>query len=123
MTHSGPKAIPTARAAIAGLSALLVVSLVLGASFNGTDHATRDAQRESHRDLATARQFTASFAKVVRQLVGRDMHKPVMLNRGPSDLSDDLAGPARREPARTIAQAAQLVRVERLALPPPRATV
>jgi hypothetical protein len=123
LTQSGPKGIPTARAAIAGLSALLVVSLVLGASFNGADHTTRDPQRETHRDLASARQFTASLAKAVRQLVGGDTYKPALHSRGPSDLGDDIASPAMRRPEQAIAQAAQLVRVERLALPPPSATV
>ncbi|MEX2219059.1 MAG: hypothetical protein WD749_09900 [Phycisphaerales bacterium] len=66
------------RATIAGLSALLVVGVLLGASLSGAETAALGARSEAaHRDRLAPRQFAASLARAVRELVG-EPQKPVL---------------------------------------------
>jgi hypothetical protein len=110
--------IPATRTALAGLSALLVVGVILGTTLATVEPGFRDAGRESHRDLTPARQFKASLAKAVRQLVG-DHHKPAILERnalaaraGTEVQTPSISGEPKSVPS-------TLVRVELLNLPPP----
>jgi len=80
------------RAPLAGVSALLVVSLFLGASLNAAKPALGSAQRETMSERAAVRQLTASLAKAVRQLVGSDQHKPCLYT--PAALLGATARPA-----------------------------
>ena len=75
MTTEPTKSATGLRAPLAGVSALLVVSLFLGATLTAKP-AIRDAGRDNAVERAAVRQLTASLAKAVRQLVGSDQHKP-----------------------------------------------
>jgi hypothetical protein len=59
----------TVRGALAGISAILVVALVLGADLS-TRPMAAEAQREMLADHPAVRHFTTSLARAVRELVG-----------------------------------------------------
>jgi hypothetical protein len=123
MAHTRSIPVPAARAAFAGLSALLVVGVIMGSSLKNLEPALRESGREStHRDLTPARQFSATLAKAVRHLVGGDQIKPAIQERcGVAVVSS--AGhritPRAIEGERTPPS---LVRLALLNLPPPVAT-
>jgi hypothetical protein len=121
-TRSHPSTGSHARAAFIGLSALLVMGVVLGASLRPVEAVA--ATRESERAQTPARQFSATLAKAVRELVGGEHHKPALAGRGPVKVAEPLPAPA--VPG-TVCEGCQgsrhTVRVESLDLPPPAAAV
>ncbi len=66
------------RAPLAGVSALLVVSLFLGASINASKPVVGQTVRDAAADRVAVRELTASLARAVRHLVGSDQHKPCL---------------------------------------------
>jgi hypothetical protein len=100
---------------------LLVVGLILGTTLTTSDPGFRDTTRESHRDITPARQFKVTLAKAVRQLVGGDQHKPVLVERGPvvAAANQTVSVPASAPHAPGPQGAGRGVRVEHLDLPPP----
>jgi hypothetical protein len=112
---------PSLRAPLAGVSTLLLVSLILGASLNATKPAVRYAGPDRAVERAAFRPLTASLAKAVRRMVGSDQHKPCLYASARVAFAD--AGQARSlwTPADAPAPAVALLRVWLLDLPPPAA--
>lgn len=63
------------RSALAGASALVVIALVLGSDLKAGRPIGRDLQRDCQVERAVVRQFTASLARAVRDLVGGQKEK------------------------------------------------
>lgn len=76
MTTNVSRTAPALRAPLAGVSALLVVTLFLGASLNAAKPAMGQTTRDSAAERVAVRQLTVSLARAVRHLVGSDQHKP-----------------------------------------------
>ena len=107
------------RSTIAGLSAVLVIAVVFGSSFTLPEAGAGNLGRASTpRNLAPARQFAASLAKAVRDLVG-DQHKPALQDRSTLFSASCAATAAVIVLAEPRPITTRLVRVEHLDLPPP----
>jgi hypothetical protein len=110
---------PALRARLAGISALLVVSLFLGASLNAAKPAVREAARDSAAERMAVRELTVSLARAVRHLVGSDQHKPCLnaVPGRPISIAIRAARPVCDE--RRSPPVVMLLRTGLLDLPPP----
>ncbi len=111
------------RAPLAGISALLVFSLFLGASLNAAKPAFQESTRNAGGERVAVRQFTASLARAVRHLVGSDQHKPSLQARatGSVSIAERSLRPIRDE--RASAPTVLLLRTNLIDLPPPARSI
>lgn len=119
MSHPVHRPASPLRGPLSGVSALVVVGLLLGASFRALEPAVREVQRETGADRIAVRQISATLAKAVRELVGSDTHKPCAHQPSGLTVAAATLGRALATWLSAIMPSQRLLRTELLDLPPP----
>jgi hypothetical protein len=109
------------RTALTGASVLLVAALMVASRAAAIDPAWAGVSRGAMPERAAVRQLSDTFARVVRDLVGGDQHKPAVQPEStwPSLAAGPVVGVAVREAGPERAAVRVPVRVALLNLPPP----
>ena len=119
MTTDRSRSSAPLRAPLASVSALLVVSLFLGASLANAKPALREATRNAAAERVAVRQLTDSLARAVRHLVGSDQHKPCLRAAIPGSIGIAARAAAPVADERETTPPIALPRKGLLVLPPP----
>ena len=104
------------RGALAGITALMLVGLLMGSSVGG-----RAVQAGSARgvEAAVVREIAATFQRAARRMASPDNHRPAAVALARSSLDHESGSPARPRLVRVAVHVTSQVQVTHLDLPPP----
>jgi hypothetical protein len=104
------------RGALAGISAILLVGLLMGSTVGG--RAVQPGQTRGV-EATVVREIAATFQRAARRMSSPDNHRPAAVAVRRSGQSEASAGAARPRVMRVEAHVPRLVQVTHLDLPPP----
>jgi len=107
------------RAPLAGISALLVVSLVMGAHLRAVRPLAAEPARDSLTQRAVLRHLASVPVKVIRQDAELERHKPVSLTANPAVPRPTFCPRGTAAVVQIGISAPPTLRAELLDLPPP----
>jgi hypothetical protein len=119
LINADPRSGSNLRAPLAGISALLVVSLVMGAHLRAVRPGVGEVSRESLSERTVIRHLAQTAAKATREPSASDRHKPGSLTANPAAPRPTGAARGMAAVSPIAEPQAPVLRAELLDLPPP----